>query len=61
MLDELRNKLLEYIRDNNPDVLFQLEQEAGLTQYLNQKLNDVADLIVPWNCGPASVTPRWSG
>ncbi|HMO60721.1 MAG: hypothetical protein QM725_07205 [Lacibacter sp.] len=45
MLDELRNKLLEYIRDNNPDVLFQLEQEAGLTQYLNQKLNDVADLI----------------
>ncbi len=45
MLNELRNKLLEYIRENNPDVLFQLEQEAGLTQYLNQKLNDVADLI----------------
>ena len=45
MLDELRNKLLEYIRDNNPDVLFQLEQEAGLTQYLNQKLNDVTGLL----------------
>lgn len=45
MLESLSNKLLEYIRDNHPDVLFQLEQEAGLTQYLNQKINDVTDLI----------------
>jgi len=45
MLDELGNKLLEYIRENNPDVLFQLEQEAGLTQYLNLKLSEAADLI----------------
>jgi hypothetical protein len=45
MLDQLRNKLLEYIRENNPDVLFQLEQEAGLTQYLNQKINDIGDLL----------------
>lgn len=45
MLEELRNKLLEYIRENNLDVLFHLEQEAGLTLYLNQKLSDAADLI----------------
>jgi hypothetical protein len=45
MLESLNNKLLDYIRDNNPDVLFQLEQEAGLTQYLNQKINDITDLI----------------
>jgi hypothetical protein len=45
MQENLVNKLLEYIRENNPDVLFQLEQEAGLTQYLNQKVSDVTDLI----------------
>jgi hypothetical protein len=45
MQEILLNKLLEYIRENNPDILFQLEQEAGLTNYLTDKVSSVMELV----------------
>jgi hypothetical protein len=45
MQEILSNKLLEYIRENNPDILFQLEQEAGLTNYLTDKVSTVMELV----------------
>jgi Domain of unknown function (DUF1896) len=45
MEELLLNKLLEYLRENNPDILFQLEQEAGLTAYLNEKVSSVLEQI----------------
>lgn len=45
MEKELKRKLLDYIRENNPDVLFQLEYEDGITLYLSQKLNGLTDLM----------------
>ncbi|MBN8836140.1 MAG: hypothetical protein J0I09_02695 [Sphingobacteriia bacterium] len=45
MLNEIKNHLLDYIRENNPDILFQLQQGDGLAQYINQKLNDAAELL----------------
>jgi Domain of unknown function (DUF1896) len=45
MQEILLNKLLEYIRENNPDLLFHLEQEAGLTNYLTDKVSSVMELV----------------
>lgn len=45
MQEILINKLLEYIWENNPDILFQLEQEAGLTNYLNDKVSAAMELV----------------
>jgi hypothetical protein len=41
----LMNKLLEYIRHNNPDILFALEAEAGVTIWLTDKVHTVDKLI----------------
>jgi hypothetical protein len=41
----LINKLHEYIRENNPDLLFQLEEDGKLTEYLSGKINTVNALI----------------
>jgi Domain of unknown function (DUF1896) len=46
MQEILINKLLEYIRDNNPDILFVLEAEATVTIWLSEKVSAVDNLII---------------
>ena len=41
----LINKLHEYIRENNPDLLFQLEEDKKVTEYLSDKISTVSALI----------------
>jgi len=41
----LINKLHKYIRENNPDLLFQLEADRKLTEYLSDKISTVSALI----------------
>ncbi len=45
MKEVLINKLLEYIRENNPDLLMQLEEEGKVTEYLSNKLSTVNALL----------------
>ena len=46
MLQErLTYKLFEYICDNNPDLLFQLEEERRVTPYLKEKVAGLAPTI----------------
>ncbi len=45
MQDILTNKLYEYIRQNNPDVLIPLEENDSVTQYLKDKVDSIKDLL----------------
>lgn len=45
MQQTLMNKLHEYIRENNPDLLFQLEEDGKVTEYLSDKISTVSSLI----------------
>lgn len=45
MRDILIKKLHEYIRENNPDVLLQLEEEGKVSEYLSEKISTVDALI----------------
>jgi hypothetical protein len=45
MKENLIQLLYRYISDNNPDVLVSLENEAGVTDYLNQQLSTVTLLL----------------
>lgn len=45
MKEILINKLLEYIRENNPDILIQLEEDRKVTEYLSNKLSTVNALL----------------
>lgn len=45
MKDILINKLFEYIRENNPDILFALEAEDKLRYWLYEKISSVEGLI----------------
>ena len=45
----LFNKLHEYIRENNPDLLFQLEQDRKVIEYLSEKISTVSALIRQMN------------
>ncbi len=45
MQDILSNKLLEYIRENNPDLLMQLEEDGKVTEYLFNKVSTVSALL----------------
>ena len=45
MQQTLMNKLHEYIRENNPDLLFQLEEDKKVTEYLSDKISTVSALI----------------
>ena len=47
----LFNKLLEYIRENNPDLLFQLEKDRKVAEYLSDKIRTVSALIRQMNIG----------
>ena len=41
----LFNKLHEYIRENNPDLLCQLEEDKKVTEYLSDKISMVSALL----------------
>lgn len=43
--ERLNYKLFEYICDNNPDLLFQLEEEKRVTAYLHEKVAGVVVMI----------------
>lgn len=56
MQEQLIARLYNYIRDNNPDVLFSLQQEGRVTAYLQEKFDTVADLILSMQ---AAATPPY--
>ena len=41
----LTNKLHQYISENNPDLLFAIQEKGNSAQYLNDKLNEISYLI----------------
>jgi len=45
MQEILIKKLHEYIRENNPDILVQLEEERKVTEYLSDKIKLVDSLL----------------
>jgi hypothetical protein len=45
------SKLHQYIRENNPDFLFQLEEDKEVTEYLPDKINTVSALIKQMDIG----------
>ena len=45
MKEILINKLHEYIKENNPDVLLQLEEDGKVTEYLSDKVSAVNALL----------------
>ncbi len=45
MQEILLQKLHQYISQNNPDLLFQLEQDAKITEYLTAKISSVQSLM----------------
>ena len=51
MQDLLFHKLNEYIRENNPDILFQLEEDRKVTEYLTDKISTVSVLIKQMDIG----------
>ena len=51
MQQTLMNKLHEYIRENNPDLLFQLEEDGKVTEYLSDKISTVSVLIKQMDIG----------
>ena len=51
MQHTLINKLHEYIRENNPDLLFLLEENRKVTEYLSDKISTVSALIKQMDIG----------
>ena len=51
MQQTLMNKLHEYIRENNPDLLCQLEEDKKVTEYLCNKISTVSVLIKQMDTG----------
>ena len=45
MKQNLIKKLIEYIRENNPDLLFELEETGRLNEYLSDKISRVSALL----------------
>ena len=45
MQDILIHKLHQYIRENNPDLLLQLEEDNKVTEYLSNKISTVDGLL----------------
>ena len=45
MQDLLTNKLHQYISENNPDLLLELEEKGESTQYLSNKINQINYLL----------------
>lgn len=45
MQTALINKLHQYIKENNPDLLLSLQEKSGVTEYLNQKVGNTNLLV----------------
>lgn len=45
MREKLIHNLLQYIRDNNPELPYQMENEAALMLWLSQKVKSVSVLV----------------
>ena len=45
MKEILIHKLYQYIRENNPDLLLQLEEDGKVTEYLSDKISTVDALL----------------
>ena len=45
MHETIIKKLLDYIREDNPELLFQLEEEGKLFSYLDDKISQVDSLL----------------
>jgi hypothetical protein len=45
MQGTLINNLYQYIRENNPDLLLELEENNGVTKYLSEKVSSVESLL----------------
>lgn len=45
MEDILKEKLWLYIIHNNPDLMFTLQEEYGVLDYLNEKINGVKSIL----------------
>ena len=45
MQDTLITNLYQYIKENNPDVLMELEESGGVTNYLSEKVSTVDSLL----------------
>jgi hypothetical protein len=45
MKDILSTKFVEYLRENNPDILFSLQDGGSLTGYINQKITSIDGLL----------------
>ncbi len=48
----LENKLHQYLRENNPDVLIQLEEDNKVSTYLSDKINTVDTLLKEYEGQP---------
>jgi len=45
MEESLKNKVYQYISENNPDLLLSLQENNKTTSYINKKVGEVGDLI----------------
>lgn len=45
MLEILKHKLYDYIRENNPEIIFSLEADCGITKYITEKVSSINDLL----------------
>jgi Domain of unknown function (DUF1896) len=45
MQDILINKLHQYLKENNPEVLLQLEEKSNATKFLRDKVNGIKGLL----------------
>ena len=45
MREKLIHNLLQYIKENNPELLYQMENEAALMQWLSEKVKSVSALV----------------
>ncbi len=55
MKENITSKLLEYIRENNPDLLMQLEEDGKVPEYLSDKVSTVKALMDQYANKPAYV------
>jgi hypothetical protein len=46
MPELLTVKLHEYLRQNNPEVLFELEEKNAVTQFLERRVSTISDLLL---------------
>jgi len=49
MQQVLMNKLFEYIRENNPDLLLELQDEERVTVYLSDKVKSILHIVEQLN------------